>query len=130
MDAYSAVEIYDLARLDGELLLMLLIAFGLGALFGRIVLAPQKRHSSTLALPAAQGLLHSAAEDDLKKIPGIGHKVEEALRTGGIRTFSELARASQERIHAILEKEGRSSAGTRSWPIMAALLASQKDHRS
>lgn len=132
MHAYAAVQIYDMASINGEALLGLLIAFGIGALFGRTLLAPQKlrqpRVHAMPALPPAHALLKEVHDDDLKKIPGIGPKVEAALHEGGIRTFAELARSSRERLDTILKNAGHGSAGVRSWPVMAALLASQKDH--
>lgn len=45
-------------------------------------------------------------EDDLKKIEGIGPKVSEILKAGGIKTFSALAAASIDRIKAILADAG------------------------
>ena len=134
MHAYAAAQIYDLANINGEALLTLLIAFGLGALFGRVILMPQAAHRTHVAvvpaLPPAQTFLKAVADDDLKQIPGIGPKVEAALHEGGIRTFAELARSSREQLDTILREAGRTSAGVRSWPVMAALLASQKDHHS
>lgn len=134
MHAVAAAQIYDVASINGEQLLTLLIVFGLGALFGRIILLPQKarvREQQRIhALPPARAPLKEMQEDDLKRIPGIGPQVEEALRAGGIRSFAELARSSRERLEVILHESGRSSAGVRSWPVMAALLASQKDPNS
>jgi hypothetical protein len=134
MHAIAATQIYDVASINGEQLLTLLVVFGLGALFGRIILLPQKRHAlepqRIHALPPARSLRKESPEDDLKRIPGIGPQVEEALRAGGIRSFAELARSSRERLEVILHEAGRSSAGVRSWPVMAALLASQKDPNS
>ena len=131
MDAYSVSQIYDLASINGEALLVLLIAFGLGALFGKVILSPKPaRHHTIPALPPAHALLKEVREDDLKKIPGIGPKVETALREAGIRTYNELARSSRERIDTILRNAGHGSTGVRSWPVMAALLASQRDQNS
>ena len=47
-----------------------------------------------------------AAKDDLKKIEGIGPKIEELLNAEGIRTFQDLAAAAYERLKDILTAAG------------------------
>jgi large subunit ribosomal protein L27 len=44
--------------------------------------------------------------DDLKKIEGIGPKIEELLHAGGIMTFAELAAAPTELVQTILDAAG------------------------
>jgi len=72
------------------------------------------------AEPAAPG-----APDDLKKIEGIGPKVDAALRAMGITTFAQLAAADPDRLEADLRAAGvRIIPGApRSWPEQAALAA-------
>lgn len=45
-------------------------------------------------------------KDDLKKIEGIGPKIEQLLNTGGIHTFDDLTKATVERIRGILIAAG------------------------
>lgn len=48
----------------------------------------------------------AVASDDLKRIWGIGPKIEQILNERGIDTFAELAEASLEQINAILSQSG------------------------
>ena len=66
-----------------------------------------------------------AKKDDLKKIEGIGPKIEQLLHKGGIKTFKQLADAKITRLRKILE-----DAGSRyrmhdpgSWPKQSNLAA-------
>ena len=94
---------------------------------------PQDEHREDAAtLAAAPTAVEPAATigtavdpDDLKKIEGIGPKIEEILYNSGIRTFAELAAASVTQ----LEKIVREDAGIRvafpdTWPEQARLAAS------
>ncbi len=65
--------------------------------------------------------------DDLKKIEGIGPKIEGILHSAGVRTFADLAAASVSQ----LEKIVREDAGIRvaypdTWPEQSALAANNK----
>ncbi len=69
--------------------------------------------------------IDSAAEDDLRKVDGIGPKIAGLLKDDGITTFASLAKADPARLKEILD-----AAGPRfrmhdpySWPKQAALLA-------
>jgi predicted flap endonuclease-1-like 5' DNA nuclease len=66
--------------------------------------------------------------DPLVKIEGIGPKIAELLHAGGIVSFRQLASASQEKLHAILDAAGEQfrihDPGT--WPEQARLLAEGK----
>ena len=66
--------------------------------------------------------------DDLKIVEGIGPKIEQLLKEGGINTWEELAKASTDRLHEILE-----AAGSRyqihdpsTWPAQARFAADGK----
>jgi predicted flap endonuclease-1-like 5' DNA nuclease len=61
--------------------------------------------------------------DDLTRIEGIGPKTMSVLREAGIVTFNDLARASGERLDAILEAAGLRLAFPDTWPEQAALAA-------
>ena len=64
-----------------------------------------------------------SAEDDLKKIEGVGPKIESLMKEGGLKTFAQVAEAAPEAIKEILV-----AAGSRyqmhdptSWPLQAGL---------
>ncbi|MBK9106957.1 MAG: 30S ribosomal protein S1 [Saprospiraceae bacterium] len=69
----------------------------------------------------------AAKGDDLKIIEGIGPKIAELLAADGIDSFQSLANASQEQLHAVLEKGGSRykmhDPGT--WAQQAALAAAE-----
>jgi predicted flap endonuclease-1-like 5' DNA nuclease len=70
----------------------------------------------------------SAPADDLERIEGIGPVMRVALNNQGITRFSQLARLSDEELHAILEGEGQHfvpSMGT--WSKQAVYLAYADD---
>jgi len=67
----------------------------------------------------------SEAKDDLKKIEGIGPKIEELLNTAGISTFVVLAQTNADKIKAILNDAGsryRSHDPT-TWPAQSEMAA-------
>ncbi|HET8581465.1 MAG TPA: DUF4332 domain-containing protein [Candidatus Paceibacterota bacterium] len=128
MEGIGAAHAFDAAGGAGMFLLGLLIAFALGALFGRTLLAPNGRfrRSSAAALPARMPDQGDGHADDLKKIPGIGPTVADALAAHGIRSYGALARTSPERLHEILRESGTPATGVRNWPTMAAFLATRE----
>lgn len=67
-------------------------------------------------------------KDDLRKIEGIGPKIQEKLNDDGIITFKQLAEASQETLQAILDKAGSRYRmhSPATWPQQAALAAEDK----
>jgi NADH-quinone oxidoreductase subunit I len=71
----------------------------------------------------------SAGPDDLQRIEGIGPKIAGLLQDAGIRTFAQLAEASEDRIKEILEKADPAllnMAVPKTWPRQARLAASGK----
>ncbi len=66
--------------------------------------------------------------DDLKKIEGIGAKIEEIIKAAGINTYSELAAASEETLKEILSGAGPrySIHNPASWPNQASLARDEK----
>ncbi len=65
-----------------------------------------------------------AAEDDLKKIEGIGPKIDAALKAAGIRTFADLAAKTPEELQAILDAAGFARiSNPETWAEQAALAA-------
>ena len=80
---------------------------------------------SAIQLQEAADLVKKVLKDDLKKIEGIGPKIEQLLNEAGITSFGDLAGSTPEAIKAILANGGSSFAthdpGT--WPQQAAMAA-------
>jgi ribosomal protein L27 len=70
----------------------------------------------------------SGKPDDLKKIEGIGPKIEELLHEAGIKTFAQLSETSAEKIKEILEAAGPryTMHNPSTWAKQAALAAEGK----
>ena len=69
----------------------------------------------------------SPGDDNLKRIEGIGPKIESVLKDAGIATFTDLAGSDETALRAILEAAGgrlRSHDPT-TWPQQAALAAEE-----
>jgi len=67
----------------------------------------------------------AGAEDDLKKIEGIGPKIEELIKNGGIKTWAKLAETDPSVIQGFLDAAGpRYKMHTPlSWPLQAGMAA-------
>ncbi|MEM9918950.1 MAG: NrfD/PsrC family molybdoenzyme membrane anchor subunit [Bacteroidota bacterium] len=78
------------------------------------------------AVNVASGAMEfSGAEDDLKKIEGIGSKIEDLLKTAGIYTFEQLANTDAEDLQQILTDAGSNFANhdASTWSRQAKLAA-------
>ncbi len=85
--------------------------------------APAKPAKVVEAAPKAAK--KAAAGDDLKRIEGIGPKINDALLAAGINTFAQLAASSEDSLKAALESAGmRSHPSIGTWAEQSALLAS------
>ncbi|MCB9299045.1 MAG: hypothetical protein H6566_00270 [Lewinellaceae bacterium] len=62
--------------------------------------APKKAKSNPKAAPV------SKSADDLKRIEGIGPKIEQLLNQAGIKTFDDLAKAKKAALQQVLEAAG------------------------
>ncbi len=77
--------------------------------------------------PAKVEQAAAAEEDDLKKIEGIGPKVESVLKAAGIRTFRDLASHSAEELQKILDDVGMARiVNPETWAEQAKLAAEGK----
>jgi predicted flap endonuclease-1-like 5' DNA nuclease len=63
------------------------------------------------------------APDDLKKLEGIGEKVETLLKENGIETYAQLSAADVDRLVEILAAADYQYMDPASWPEQAALAA-------
>jgi predicted flap endonuclease-1-like 5' DNA nuclease len=66
-----------------------------------------------------------AAEDDLKKIEGIGPKIEELIKNGGIKTWAALSNTDPSVIQGFLDAAGPryKMHSPQSWPLQAGMAA-------
>ena len=83
--------------------------------------------AATVAMPIAATAGRSAAElrDDLKRVEGIGPKIEGLLNEAGIWSYAQLAATDVERLRSILQDAGERfrihDPGT--WPEQSAMAA-------
>ncbi len=65
------------------------------------------------------------AEDDLTKIEGIGPKISELIKAGGIKTFADLAKTDPSVIKGLLNEAGPryKMHDPASWPLQAGMAA-------
>jgi predicted flap endonuclease-1-like 5' DNA nuclease len=89
--------------------------------------APVKPPPAPLEAAPAPAAVRAAPKksekDDLKLVEGIGPKFEKALNAAGILTFEDLAAASQDALHAAIEKAGmRFAPSIPTWSMQAAYL--------
>jgi large subunit ribosomal protein L27 len=84
--------------------------------------------TTSTAAPSEATPVKAAKADDLKKIEGIGPKIEELLHAGGITTFAELAAAPTELVQTILDAAGPRYAihNPSTWGKQAELAAAGK----
>lgn len=75
----------------------------------------------------ASDILHlgEGRKDDLKKLEGIGPKIEQILNAAGIQNFDQLAALTPDVIKPLLEKAGNQFRmhDPKSWPYQAELAA-------
>jgi predicted flap endonuclease-1-like 5' DNA nuclease len=67
----------------------------------------------------------ASTKDDLKKIEGIGPKIEELLNAAGIMTFVQLSITSQQKLQEVLDAAGKRFAmhDPTSWTLQANLAS-------
>ena len=87
--------------------------------------APADQPKTAAKAKASTKRKSKKAGDDLKRIKGIGLKIEELLRKAGITSFEELSRTDPERLREILDAAGPRYAriNPESWPYQAKMAA-------
>ncbi|HJO04773.1 MAG TPA: 50S ribosomal protein L21 [Acidobacteriota bacterium] len=89
---------------------------------------PAAKKPSTKKATADKPEQTAASDDNLKRIEGIGPKIESVLKDAGIMTFAALAGSDEAALRGILEAAGgrlRSHDPT-TWPSQAALAAEER----
>lgn len=150
MNPEPTAALYTLSGATGEIFIMLLVSFVLGALLGRL-LASEQHHTGerrvairTQALPAPSVIpMHGTVahkeeqpaqarsavqRDDLKVIEGIAPRIEELLNKHGIFTWVMLAKTPADRLMRILESGNGhfKMHNPKTWPDQAALAANHR----
>lgn len=146
MNPEPTAALYTLSGATGEIFIMLLVSFVLGALLGRLLAAEQRTERRvairTQTLPAPSVIpMHAATSnpaparnnsalqhDDLKVIEGIGPRIEELLNRHGIFTWVMLAKTPVDRLVRILENGNGhfKMHNPKTWPDQAALAANHR----
>jgi len=136
MNTY-AVQAYTASDASAEILLMLLVAFVLGTIFGCLICRERRPGSSSkqsvmpllalagrtaIPLPGKKEQL-PIMQDDLTIIEGVGPKIESILKDNGIFTFELLSRTPTDRIERMLANAGSQYRihNPKTWPEQAAL---------
>lgn len=117
----SAVTTYTISGATGEIFIMLLVAFVLGALLGRAAAAPKPTHCFQGSVPTA---LPALRHDSLTLIEGLYPNAEEHLNTHGIFTWKMLSQTPVERLDRIFSEYTREPVRyIETWPTQAALAS-------
>jgi len=89
--------------------------------------AEKKAEAAKAEAPKAQAK-NADEKDDLKKLDGVGPKLEEVFNAAGIATFENFAATSVEKLHEILEEAGSryASKDPAPWIEQAKELAKEK----
>jgi predicted flap endonuclease-1-like 5' DNA nuclease len=88
----------------------------------QVELAPDDQAASQ-AEPEPEPASPSQRQDDLRKLEGIGPKVQGVLNAAGVFTYAQLARTSQEKLKTLLESVGYGYMDPATWPEQADLAA-------
>ncbi|MCB0533101.1 MAG: 50S ribosomal protein L27 [Lewinellaceae bacterium] len=90
--------------------------------------APAKKEAASDSKTTASKSKKGPKANDLKVIEGVGPKIEQLLKEGGIDTWEALASASEERLNEILEAAGPryQMHNPSTWPAQAKFAAEGK----
>ncbi len=91
----------------------------------KITLENVEAEAETVAAPAAESGTEPEPrrKDDLRKLEGIGPKVQAVLNGAGVLTYAQLARASQKKLKGLLDSAGYGYMNPETWPEQAGLAA-------
>jgi hypothetical protein len=111
---FRAFTEVSVAWFVGQSLVIILLAFFLGVIAGRLSVKP--RHIAEQP--------EQKVDDELERIEGIGPAMANALRAAGIRTFAALAECDDDTKRAAIKSAGLSFAPSlATWSQQARLLA-------
>ena len=116
-----------MADASGEILIMLLVSFVLGVMFGHLIHRSKREKmvsDNVIHLPAStQTNDISERVDDLQVIEGIGPKIEQQLNKHGITSWYALAETPISRLEEILTSNGEKFRAHKpnTWPQQARL---------
>lgn len=93
--------------------------------FIKWMLLPNYKRISSVEIETPRSMIDytTLQEDDLTKIKGIGVKMDQALRSAGIRTFRRLAVAEDSELERILKAANATIVDPSTWQEQARLAA-------
>lgn len=91
---------------------------------------PVRLTTTQPATPAAPTSTPPASPDNLKRINGIGPKIQQILNEHGIYTFEQLAAVDLNFLQRLMEERGWHMANFADWPAQASQLARQKGNQN
>ena len=122
-----------MADASGEILIMLLISFVLGVMFGHLIHRAKRQRTT---IKTTETVIHlpeyvrpeqtndiNERVDDLQIVEGIGPKIEQQLNKHGITSFFALAETPVSRLQEILQSNGEKFRAHKpnTWPQQARL---------
>jgi LPXTG-motif cell wall-anchored protein len=102
------------------LLVLVLVVWGL---FRRVKMMQQEALYGPPASPNEPQEPQARREDDLKKIEGIGPKVEKVLKEAGVKSYDALSRANSGELQDVLKAAGLQMMNPDGWIEQAELAA-------
>lgn len=116
----SAAAIYTISGATGEIFMMLLVSFVLGALLGRAASYPKSRVGSVGTSSHALVVRH----DNLTLIEGLHREAERHLNAHGIFTWKMLSQTPVDRLERIFSETAQPPLRyMQTWPTQAALAS-------
>lgn len=108
---------YNLTDATIEILIMVIVAWILGFILGRLL--KKCKHSETMVLAKPTKV------DNLKVVEGVGPKIEKLLNKADIYSFKDLADTDHKNLKMILEDAGSmfKMHDPKTWPDQARLAA-------
>lgn len=88
--------------------------------------SPARPQSGAILLPESMPGGALPPPDDLTLIEGIGPRVQEVLRSAGVRRLSQLARMTPAQIKKLLVAAGNRISNPETWPEQARLAAAAR----
>lgn len=125
-DSVLVIVFLFVAWLLGYLVKHLSLSARIAELEGDLIVSRSSRvDTQTEPLPFDATPSGVLAHDDLKRLEGIGPKIEELLNAAGIHTWQKLAQTTPEELAIILQNGGERFRihDPSSWPQQARLLA-------
>jgi len=121
----SITEASDLTNATWEIMIMLLVAFLVGWLFGYLWHKGEVGDAKKSGMPER---FKNMSKDDLKIVEGIGPKIESLLKDSGVKTLEDMSKSDTASLKKILVAGGDrfQMHDPSSWADQAALAVEEK----